>query len=404
MEQDQDKRNEDAALGHDPFGDMTWEDETIFPVDEPVTTPEAVAPVDDLADDLDDLESMLFDDEPLADDSSTDSLSATELPVEETAVSPEAVTDDLFGELGDLESMLLGDAPDEPMDAPSITPPTPIAPPVADELKAAMLKAEDAMEEDVVAEETAVFDDATLELESELIADVDIDVLLQKIDNEIESINESVQHEDTVDLEEETAVFDEEEPEVEPQDSRYLDDLIANIDNQIDALYGTEDSIDVSGEKTHVPGQEEQHVIFHLANTEYTVPIGNVTEIGRPLPTTTVPNVPGWMFGVANLRGDIVSMVDLRGFLGLPPAHFEQDGRMIIAQSTDEEVTAGLLVDRVSGIRFLAVEEITAPTAAIEDQVAPYLRGVYEDNGRLLVVLNLDKLLLSSEMQQFESV
>ena len=160
----------------------------------------------------------------------------------------------------------------------------------------------------------------------------------------------------------------------------------------------------MSGERTHIPGQEEQHVIFHLADTEYTVPIGNVTEIGRPLPTTIVPNVPGWMVGVANLRGDIVSMVDLRGFLGMPPAQFEQDGRMIIAQSTDEEVTVGLLVDRVSGIRFLAVEDINVPTAAIEDQVAPYLRGVYEDNGRLLVVLNLDKLLLSSEMQRFESI
>lgn len=190
----------------------------------------------------------------------------------------------------------------------------------------------------------------------------------------------------------------------EPEETRYLDDLIASIDDRIDALYGAGDSLDLSDRQTRIPGAEEQHIIFDLAGTEYTVPIGNVLEIGRPLPITLVPNVPHWLLGVANLRGDIVSMVDLRRFLGLPPAAYERDGRMIITQSTDEEVTVGLLVDRVNGIRFLAAEQITAPTAAIEDQVAPYLRGVCEDNGRLLVVLNLDKLLLSPEMQQFESV
>ena len=78
--------------------------------------------------------------------------------------------------------------------------------------------------------------------------------------------------------------------------------------------------------------------------------------------------------------------------------------RMLVAQARQEEVTTGLIVDQVSGIRYLAVGRIGAPAAPIEDQVTPYLRGVYEHDGRLLVVLDFDRLLLSPEMRQFEPV
>ncbi len=192
-------------------------------------------------------------------------------------------------------------------------------------------------------------------------------------------------------------------PTDEPENSG-LDDLIAAIDSEMDALHSMETGIDLAGEETAVTGTTEQHIIFNLADVDYAIPIGSVIEIGRPLPITTVPNAPNWMLGVANLRGDIISMVDLRGFLGLPATGIEQDGRMLVAQSDTEEITIGLIVDRVSGIAGLRVNAIGAPTAPIEDQIAPYLRGVYEQSGRLLVVLDLNKLLLSTEMQQFEPI
>lgn len=181
----------------------------------------------------------------------------------------------------------------------------------------------------------------------------------------------------------------------------YLDDLISSIDGEIDALHNI-GSTDGTGE-TAVSGTTEQHIIFSLANVEYTVPINNVIEIGRPLDITSVPNVPNWTLGVANLRGDIISIVDLRMFLGMPVEEYGENGRLLVSQSQIEDITIGLLVDRVSGIGNLQPHQISAPTAPIQDEVAPYLRGVYEHEGRMLVVLNLDKLLLSSEMQQFET-
>lgn len=183
--------------------------------------------------------------------------------------------------------------------------------------------------------------------------------------------------------------------------NRFLDELIANIDYQVEQTFGLQAMADSSA-TAPVDGDAEQHVIFALAGTEYAVPIANVTEIGPPLNVTPLPNVPDWILGVVNLRGDVVSMVDLRAFLGMARTNYGQTSRMLVARARQEDMTAGLIVDRVSGIRFLPMEQIGAPSAAIEDQVAPYLRGVYEHDGRLLVVLDFDKLLLSPEMQQFQ--
>jgi purine-binding chemotaxis protein CheW len=185
----------------------------------------------------------------------------------------------------------------------------------------------------------------------------------------------------------------------------YLDSLVATIDQEIDALH----SLDVTGGHqtetgTAVAAGEQLHIIFALDQVEYAVPISNVTEMGRPPEITRVPNVPGWVIGIANLRGDVISVVDMRGFLGLPPHDWRVNGRLLVTQSHSEEITVGLIVDRVTGLGNLQTARIGAPTAPIEDQVTPYLRGVYEYQGRLLVVLNLDNLLLSTEMQQFEPV
>lgn len=193
------------------------------------------------------------------------------------------------------------------------------------------------------------------------------------------------------------------EPDKESSD--LLDELIAAIDQEIGQALDLEaEAAPATTAEARVEDAEqaEQYVIFSLAGTEYAVPIANVIEIGQPLSITPVPNVPDWIPGVANLRGEIISMVDLRAFLGMERTGYRQASRMLVAQASQEDMTTGLVVDRVNGIRYLSADRISDPTAPIEDQVTPYLDGVYEHEERLLVVLNLDRLLLSPEMQQFE--
>lgn len=148
-------------------------------------------------------------------------------------------------------------------------------------------------------------------------------------------------------------------------------------------------------------GEGQEHVVFTLAGTDYALPISNVLEIGRPLSITPVPNVADWILGVANVRGDIVSMIDLRQFLGLSRGDQGPNGRLIVVRGTAEEVVVGLRVDQVKGICGVKPEAVLPPTSLTESGVTPYLRGVTERNDRLLAVLDLDRLLAPQEERAF---
>jgi purine-binding chemotaxis protein CheW len=143
----------------------------------------------------------------------------------------------------------------------------------------------------------------------------------------------------------------------------------------------------------------EQHVVFTVGEREYAVAIDNVVEIGEPLNTTPVPNVPEWVLGVANLRGDIVSVIDLRVFMGLPEADPGQEKKMLVARSSDGEISTCVLVDQVRGIRYLKLDQLVQPTAAAKDLFEEFIDGVCENEGQEFVVLDIDRVLSSERMR-----
>jgi len=187
-----------------------------------------------------------------------------------------------------------------------------------------------------------------------------------------------------------------------------LGSLIASIDNELalsERAAGTPAlSQPLTNAANDAAGADgEQHVIFSLDGAAYSFPITSVTEIGRPLDVTPLPNVPEWMAGVANLRGDIISVVDLRRFFGLGDDEAPRGGRMLVLRSKSEEIQTALMVDAVRGIRIFNDGQVQQLTAPVETTVTPYMRGVYEHDKGLVVLLDPEKLMLSPEMQQFEA-
>ncbi|HMF12859.1 MAG TPA: chemotaxis protein CheW, partial [Gemmataceae bacterium] len=146
----------------------------------------------------------------------------------------------------------------------------------------------------------------------------------------------------------------------------------------------------------------ERYLIFTLAGIDYAIPAAQVLEVGRPPRVTPLPNVPEWLTGLTNVRGDIVSVVDLRGFLGMGPAGLGTSNRLVIVKATDEDVTTGLLVDRVRGIRRFPVTSFQQPDAIEDARIGPHVQGINEQDGSLLVSLDLNRMLRSREMRQFE--
>ena len=197
----------------------------------------------------------------------------------------------------------------------------------------------------------------------------------------------------------------EEEPIPETEDGPAvggsLDDLIARIDREVGAPAPFRASTGMMSRRLNAD-TSSRFIAFHLAESHYAVPMANVLEVQRPPRVTPIPHVPSWVLGVTNLRGEVLSVVDLRAFFGLEPLEYEKSGRMIVVRSTGQEVATGLIVDSVVGGVNLPPDRFDPTTATLEGRVEPYLSGVAEDHGRMLVVLDLDRLLLSAEMRQFQ--
>lgn len=142
----------------------------------------------------------------------------------------------------------------------------------------------------------------------------------------------------------------------------------------------------------------KKYIIFSLAEARYAVPINQVLEVGEAQRITPVPNVPEWVLGVTNLRGDIISVVDCGAFLQLHDKITPEESSMCIVRNLRRDLTTSLMVDRIEGMLNLAENLIVLPQASLGDQAFPYLRGVYYHEGQMLNVLNLEGLLSSMEL------
>jgi purine-binding chemotaxis protein CheW len=144
------------------------------------------------------------------------------------------------------------------------------------------------------------------------------------------------------------------------------------------------------------------HVVFRLGARTMAIPLAAVSEIARPPKVTRLPHVPGWVLGIANLRGDIVSMLDLEGFFSGKAGKSSHEQRMLALRPAGDEVRTAVLVDRVDGIQAFEDARIARVTRGYDAEVAPYARGLYQLEDDLVVVVDADRLLQSKPMRQFE--
>jgi chemotaxis signal transduction protein len=147
-----------------------------------------------------------------------------------------------------------------------------------------------------------------------------------------------------------------------------------------------------------------QHVLFRIGATEYAFPLARILEVGRPGLITPLPGVPDWLLGISNIRGDIVSVVDLRRSFGLEPVPADRNTRMLVLGDRSQTTTIAAIVDRVIGIRNVDETTVVEPTAPLDDVVAESMTGIVECDGRMVVLLDVERILASARLQSFESV
>jgi purine-binding chemotaxis protein CheW len=155
----------------------------------------------------------------------------------------------------------------------------------------------------------------------------------------------------------------------------------------------------------------KQHIKFTLEDIILSVPLSSALEIGYQPKTTPLPNLPEWVVGVSNIRGEIVSIIDLKGFFKLATRQLERKKRFIIVYN--QVMKVGLLVDTIAGI-FLP-DQAGAKSGETTNQrpedlvlvhqsiVSDYLADVLEHENQRIHMIDMDKLLLSSRMNAFKS-
>jgi chemotaxis signal transduction protein len=145
------------------------------------------------------------------------------------------------------------------------------------------------------------------------------------------------------------------------------------------------------------------NVAFTLGGSGCAFPAEYALEVGQIPKITPVPNVPDWLAGVANRRGDILSVVDLRAFLELNKANRSAEGQLIVARSRNEDLNIGFIVDKVNGVTHLYPDRIASPKLTLHGRLTQFVSGVFSEGGRSLLALDIQKLLQSPELRQFEA-
>jgi purine-binding chemotaxis protein CheW len=136
----------------------------------------------------------------------------------------------------------------------------------------------------------------------------------------------------------------------------------------------------------------EHLATFFLAGEEYGVDVRLVQEIIRVSEITQVPRAPGFIKGVINLRGRIIPVVDLKRKLGLGEvAESARTSRIVVVKVKERLV--GLLVDGASQVLKVPVASIEAAPEEVVEIDANYLRGVAKLADRLIILMDLPKVL-----------
>ncbi|MEA1981881.1 MAG: chemotaxis protein CheW [candidate division Zixibacteria bacterium] len=139
-----------------------------------------------------------------------------------------------------------------------------------------------------------------------------------------------------------------------------------------------------------------QMVSFHIGNEEFGVDILKVQEINRVVEITKVPQAPSYVDGVINLRGKVIPIVDLRKRFNLEPKEYDKNTRIVVVDINSR--TIGLVVDAVSEVLRLQAKTIEPPPEIVTGINSDYIKGVAKLENRLLIFLDLTKVIDVSEM------
>ncbi|EGU36299.1 chemotaxis protein CheW [Vibrio scophthalmi] len=141
-----------------------------------------------------------------------------------------------------------------------------------------------------------------------------------------------------------------------------------------------------------------QWVTFQLEEETYGINVMQVREVLRYTEIAPVPGAPDYVLGIINLRGNVVTVIDTRSRFGLMEGEITDNTRIIVIES--EHQVIGILVDSVAEVVYLRSSEIDTTPSVGTDESAKFIQGVSNREGKLLILVDLNKLLSDEEWDE----
>lgn len=169
-------------------------------------------------------------------------------------------------------------------------------------------------------------------------------------------------------------------------DSSNQSDFSEEIKNALD----NNDEFNLSDERVKLENVV-QVIGFFIGKECYGIEIKDIKEIIRMVDITKVPNVPGYIEGAINLRGNVVPVVNLRLKVNMERIEFNQDTRIIIIEN--DRLTVGFIVDKIDEVRRIPEDMLEPPPEITIGDKAEYIRSVARTDSGMVILLDTQKLL-----------
>ncbi len=145
-----------------------------------------------------------------------------------------------------------------------------------------------------------------------------------------------------------------------------------------------------------------QWVTFRLDNETYGINVMRVQEVLRVTEIAPVPGAPDYVLGIINLRGNVVTVLDTRQRFGLPQHEDDDSTRVVVIES--ERTVVGILVDSVAEVVELRRSAIESSPSVGNDESSKYIEGVANNDGELLILVDINKLLSEDEWMELSDI
>lgn len=136
---------------------------------------------------------------------------------------------------------------------------------------------------------------------------------------------------------------------------------------------------------------DNKYVIFKLDKEYYGISINHVISIEKIQKSTRIPNGPNYVKGVINLRGEVITLIDLRDKLNMETKEIDNNSRIMVV--SHEEIMAGLIVDSSSEVIEIEKDNIDNPPSSYDNDKLEYIYGIGKIENRLVIILNLSRIL-----------